>query len=407
MTAQREQGHANPLSMVLLATLASTVGFWAWTVIGPLAARYAEWLQLGSGAKAVLVATPVLVGSLGRVVVGALTDRYGGRVMFTAILLLSAPAVLLVAMAGSGRNFVLLLVAALWLGVAGTIFAVGIPFSSAWYPPEQRGFATGVFGMGMIGTAVSAFFTPRLVTSIGYWPTHLLVAALMLVTAGLVWLVLRDSPSRVANADPLVPKVLGTLKLPVTWQMSFLYAVVFGGFVAFCTYLPTYLKDIHDLDLAAAGARTAGFAVAAVVLRPVGGVLADRVGPWPVTLAALGLVAALAFVVSLQPQGEIANGLVFLSMAAALGLGTGSVFGWVGRLAPPKQVGAVSGVVAAAGGLGGYFPPLIMGGTYDPVTRSYAIGLWLLVATAVVAAVFVAFWLRPRRPGGDAATVTE
>ena len=145
---------------VLLATLASTVGFWAWMSIAPLQKTYATELGLSEGQISLMLATPVLVGALGRVPVGALTDRFGGRRMFTAILLGSTPAVLLVAMAGSLKLYWLLIAAGFYLGVAGTVFAIGIPFSSVWYEPGQRGFANGVFGMGMIGTAVSMAITP-------------------------------------------------------------------------------------------------------------------------------------------------------------------------------------------------------------------------------------------------------
>ncbi len=384
---------------LVLATTASTAGFWAWTVIAPLGARYAEELALTATQASVLVATPVLVGALGRIPVGALTDRYGGRLMFTAILLITAPAVVLVSVAGATGSYVFLVASAFLLGIGGTVFAVGIPFVSAWYEPSRRGFATGVFGTGMAGTALSAFVTPRLVLSVGYTATHLLIAGLLVLMATVVWFGLRESPGWVANTNPLLPKLSAAAGLMVTWQMSFLYAVVFGGFVAFSNYLPTYLRDIYEMDLTAAGTRTAGFALAAVLARPLGGIAADRYGAKPVVMLALGAVAVLAFVVNLRPEGEIPTGLTFLSMAAALGLGTGGVFAWVGVLAPADRVGAVGGLVSAAGGLGGFFPPIIMGATYNAAEKSYAIGLLLLVGTAIVAFVFtaVAVRLRPAR----------
>lgn len=379
---------------LVLATLASTVGFWGWMVISPLGARYTESMGLSSTSVSVLVAMPILVGSLGRIVVGSLTDRYGGRVMFTGILGISVVPVLVVAWAGSVSSYWLLLVSAFFLGIAGTVFAIGIPFVSAWYKASRRGFATGVFGMGMGGTAIAAFMTPRLTESIGYVPTHLLVAGLMAVTAVVVWFTMSESPARVAVVDPFIPKVMGAARLPVTWQMTFLYAVVFGGFVSFCAYLPTYLRDIYDMNPTAAGTRTAGFALAAVIVRPIGGIVADKIGPKPVVIASLIAVTVLALVVMSQPQTEVATGATFLSMASALGLGMGGVFAWVGRLAPAKNVGAVTGIVAAGGGLGGYFPPMVMGATYNPVTNSYGIGLFLLAVTAAVALVVTLFLQR-------------
>lgn len=381
------------LGQVILATLASTIGFWAWMSIAPLQKTYATSMGLSEGEISLMLATPVLVGALGRVVTGAMTDRLGGRKMFTIVLLGSMPAVLLVAVAGELKIFPLLIAAGFYLGVAGTIFAVGIPFSSQWFEPHRRGFANGVFGMGMIGTAVSAFLTPQLAKNVGYLPTHFIIAGVMVVMAAVVWFFMKESPAWKPVKQPLVPRVMGALKLPLTWAMSFLYAVVFGGFVAFSTYLPKYLTTIYpeEVDQIGAGNRMGSFVIAAVIARPIGGVLADKIGPKLISAISLGLISILAFVVSLEPAEGIVTGVAFLGMAAALGLGQGAIFGWVPRLAPPDKVGSVSGVVAAAGGLGGYFPPLVMGATYNAATNSYSLGLWLLVATAAVALLLALF----------------
>lgn len=371
-----------------LATLASTLAFWAWTMIGPLGVRYADDLDLSSGQKSMLVAVPVIVGSLGRIAAGVLTDKYGGRLLFTILLLATAPFVLLVAVAGNLGSYWMLLVFGFCLGVGGTIFAVGIPFANAWFEPSRRGFATGVFGAGMGGTALSAFFTPRFVDWFGYTATHVIIAIALIATASLMWLVARDSPAWRPSTDPVLPKLAAAVRLPVTWQMSFLYAVVFGGFVAFSTYLPTYLKDIYDFNLTAAGTRTAGFAIAAVVARPVGGILADRIGARVVVAVSLAGTAVLAVIVALQPPIEVPAGATFVFLALFLGLGTGGVFAWVAAESPPARVGSVTGLVSAAGGLGGFFPPLVMGATYEAVFEGYGFGLALLAVVAVVALVF-------------------
>lgn len=386
------------LGQVVLATIASTTGFWAWMSISPLQKTYATALGLSETQISLTLATPVLVGALGRVVVGALTDRYGGRKLFTAILLGAMPAVLLVALAGSREIFWLLIVSGFYLGVAGTVFAVGIPFSSAWYEPHRRGLANGVFGMGMVGTAVSAFLTPRLAQWIGYLPTHLLIAGVMVVMAAIVWFFMKDSPAWTPSRQPIWPRISGALKLSITWQMSFLYAVVFGGFVAFSTFLPKYLTTIYpaQVDQIGAGNRMGSFVIAAVIARPIGGILADKLGPKPIAAIALAAVAGLAVIVSFETPEGIVTGATFLAMAAALGLGMGAVFAWVPLLAPADKVGSVSGVVAAAGGLGGYFPPLVMGATYNAATNSYALGIWLLVVTAALA-LALALLLRGRR----------
>jgi len=380
-----------------LATFAFAVTFWAWNLIGPLGVRYTAQMHLSSSQKALLVATPVLVGSLGRIPVGALTDRYGGRIMFPALTMLTVPFVLLVALAGNLESYGLMLVFGFFLGVAGTTFAVGVPFVNAWYQADRRGFATGVFGAGMGGTALSSALTPRMVGWFGYTLTHIIIAALLVLTAGLCWIAMRNSPAWKPNTDPVVPKLSAALRLPVTWQMSLLYAVAFGGFVAFSTYLPTFLKDVYSFDLTAAGTRTAGFAVAAVIARPIGGVLSDRIGPRAVVSISMAGTAVLAAVLAFEPPLELPAGGAFVSIAFFLGLGTGGVFAWVARLAPPARVGSVTGLVGAAGGLGGYFPPLVLGATYGAVFDHYGFGLMLLCVVALGALVFALVGVKEAR----------
>src|SRR6478752_8195874 len=380
-----KQGQTKNLA---LATLAFAISFWAWNMIAPLGVRYTESLGLTSGQKSLLVATPVLVGSLGRILAGALTDRFGGRLMFTVLLVATSPFVLLVAFAGDQGSYGLLLLFGFFLGIGGTTFAVGIPFVNAWFGADRRGFATGVFGAGMGGTAMSSFFTPRFVNWFGYNVTHVIIAVALVVVALIVWSAMRDSPQWAPNTDPVVPKLVAAAKLPVTWQMSFLYAVAFGGFVAFSTYLPTYLKDVYSFDLTAAGTRTAGFAIAAVLARPIGGILSDRIGPRAVLAISLAGTTVMAVVLALRPPLELAAGLSFVAIAFFLGLGTGGVFAWVAKAAPPERVGSVTGLVGAAGGLGGYFPPLVLGATYDKLLPQYGVGLVLLAIVAASALVF-------------------
>lgn len=386
------------LGQVILATLASVIGFWAWMSIAPMQKTYATSMGLSEGQIAMMLATPVIVGSLGRILVGALTDRLGGRRMFATILLLAAPAVVLVSIAGQTKNYPLLIASGFYLGVAGTIFAVGIPFSSAWYAPSQRGFANGVFGMGMIGTAVAAFVTPRLVKATSYQVAHFIIAGVLVAMAALVWFCMKESPAWEPQVNPIMPRITAALKLAITWQMSFLYAIVFGGFVAFSTFLTKYLTTVYPhLDTVAAANRMGSFVIAAVLVRPIGGVLADKVGPKIISIIALAGVAVCAFLASAQQKESALTGVTFLLMAAFLGLGQGSIFGWVPRVSPKDKVGAISGTVAAAGGLGGYFPPLVMAATYDAATNSYAKGLYALVATAIVGLLLAAMLKNDRK----------
>ena len=381
-----------------LATWVSAINFWAWNMIGPLSTTYAGHLSLSSTEASILVATPILVGSIGRVVVGALTDRYGGRVMFIAVSLASIAPVLAVGAAGTAGSYPLLVAFGFFLGIAGTIFAVGIPFANNWYEAARRGFATGVFGMGMVGTALSAFFTPRFVRWFGLFTTHVIIAVALAATAGLCILIMRNAPQFEPNTDPVLPKLEAAARLRVTWEMSFLYAVVFGGFVAFANYLPTYIKTIYGFSPVDAGARTAGFALAAVLARPVGGALSDRIPPKYVVLASFAGTAVMAFIAVFQPPPDVWSAATFITLAVFLGIGTGGVFAWVARRAPARSVGSVTGIVAAAGGLGGYFPPLVMGATYNAVANNYTIGLLLLVATALLALSYTALRLHAHEP---------
>ncbi|NLG46141.1 MFS transporter [Gordonia sp. (in: high G+C Gram-positive bacteria)] len=395
MTAPAQVDKSAQTLNLVLATAAFAITFWAWNLIAPLGVFYAgpDELNLDSTQKSILIAVPILVGSLGRIVVGVMTPRYGGRVMFTALLLISAPFVILVAVAGSIKSYPMMIVIGFFLGIAGTSFAAGIPFVNNWYEAPRRGFATGVFGAGMGGTALSAFFTPRFREWFGYFPTHIIIAVALVVMAAICWMFMRDAPSWVPNTEPGLPKLASALKLPITWQMSFLYAAAFGGFVAFSTYLPTYLNDVYDItDLKSAGARTAGFAIAAVVARPIGGMLSDKFGPRLITAISCGGAALLAVWMIAKP--DLDSGLAavdFILMAVMMGMGAGSVFAWVALASPPARVGAVTGLVGAAGGLGGFFPPLVMGATYNAEAHSYTVGLALLVAFAAVACVFTVF----------------
>ncbi|WP_304455242.1 nitrate/nitrite transporter [Nocardiopsis sp. YSL2] len=386
-----------------LATLAFTMTFWAWNLVGPLSKTYSEALDLTPTQTSLLVAFPVLVGALGRIPVGALTDRYGGRRMFTAVCAVSIVPVLLVGL--SGGSFALMLVSGFLLGVAGTSFAVGIPFVSAWFPPHRRGFATGVFGAGMGGTALSAFATPWLAERLGLLGTHLVIALALAATGTAMALFSRDAPGWEPRTEALLPRLGQAARLKRTWQLSALYALAFGGFVAFSTYLPTILTTAYGFVQTEAGMRTAGFALAAVIARPVGGTLSDRVGPVRVCVASFGAVSALSVFLAFEPPAELAAGTAFVLTAFMLGLGTGGVFALLAKVVEPARVGAVTGLVGAAGGLGGYFPPLVMGVVYQ-ATGAYLIGFVLLAAVALAAAVYTALALgraagpaRRPRPG--------
>ncbi|WP_211374182.1 MFS transporter [Cellulomonas fimi] len=374
------------------------VNFWAWALISPLGAAYGRQLELTGFQQSALVAVPVIVGSVGRIPIGALTDRVGARVMFPAVSLITVLPVLFVGLVA--ESYVAMLIGGFFLGLGGTAFAVGVPLVNAWYPPERRGTALGIFGIGMGGTAISAFTTVRITESVGPEAPFLLVAALLFVYALVGAALLRDAPGRSVRRGSFLARTWTTAKLPATGQLSLLYAIGFGGFVAFSVYLPTYLINAFGLDPNDAAMRTAGFVVLAVAMRPVGGALCDRydaVGVLTVFFVGAAVLAAVAALeLPLIPIGTVA----FLGLAACLGGASGATFALVARMAPPEKVGAVTGLVGAAGGLGGFVPPLVMGAVFD-VVGDYSLGLALLALACLGTAVFTRGPVRrSARPAG-------
>ncbi len=396
----RAGARRSPQLMLAVATVGFAVNFWAWALLSPLGPRFKESLSLTSFQQALLVAVPVVVGSLGRIPVGALTDRFGGRVMFPAISFATIVPVLFLGFLGH-ESLAALLIGGFFLGIAGSSFAVGVPFVSAWFPPHRRGFAIGIFGAGMGGTAISALTTVKLVKAHGVATPFLLTAGVLAVYGVLAAVVLRDAPGRVAPTESLVRRLGATLRLPITWKASALYAIGFGGYVAFSVYLPTYLKTAYTLAADDAANRMAGFVLLAVIFRPVGGWLSDRLGPTHVLGVAFAVVTATAVLQSATPDLAPLGTIAFLSMAAALGAASGGVFALVAQLAPASKVGSVTGVVGAAGGLGGFVPPLLMGSIYG-ARGGYGLGLVLLAVVAVGCVVFIATAVRPRQAVGAA-----
>lgn len=379
-----------------IATIVFTVNFWAWGLISPLGTHYKSLLHLSPLALSVLVAVPVIVGSLGRIPLGALTDRLGGRVMLTAVSIASIAPVAFLAFAGS---YAAMIAGAFVLGIAGASFAIGVPFVASWFPAARRGFALGIYGAGNVGTAIANFVTPRANDHWGRETTYMIVVAALAVTAVVTFLLARNAPGWEPSDQPLLERSAGATRLTATRELSVVYAVSFGGFVAFGAYLPTFLKTIYHLGATDAATRAAGFIVVATAARPVGGWLSDRLGAPPVLMGGLGTVAIGAVVVAFQPVMVLLT-IVLLTMAAALGVSNGAVFAMVGKRVPQAQVGAVTGVVGAAGGLGGFLPPIIMGGVYQ-VTHSYGVGLMLLSDMALAALVFTALRLKAPRLQAD------
>ncbi|MFE9119900.1 MFS transporter [Streptomyces sp. NPDC007172] len=380
-----------------MATIGFTLTFWAWDLIAPLAGEYKDRLHLSSLQQSLLVAVPVLVGSLGRIPVGALTDRYGAKLMFPLMSALTIVPVLLLIPARD--SYGLMLVVGFLLGLGGTTFAIGIPLVNSWFPPHKRGFALGVFGMGMGGVALSGYLTPRIAKH-GYHVPFLVVAIALAAYAVLAALLITDRPGRPVPTASLAARLGSAGRLRVTWELSALYAIGFGGIVAFGVYLPTYLKTWYALSPTDAGSKAAGFALATVVFRPIGGWLSDRIHPAVVTAVALGLVALLAIVQAFDPTLYPGGTIALLCMGAGLGTASGSVFALVSQVTPQPQVGSVTGIVGAMGGLGGFVPPLVMGAIYS-AKNSYSIGFMLLSDLALAGCVYAFTRMRTARTGPE------
>ncbi|MDN5899723.1 MAG: MFS transporter, partial [Brachybacterium sp.] len=372
-----------------LVTIGFGVNFWAWALLSPLGPVYVE-RGLATDAS-LIVAIPVLVGSLGRIVMGALTDRFGGHLMFPLVSLITVIPVIFLGFVGQ-YTYSTLLLGGFFLGIAGTTFAIGVPYVNSWFPPSKRGMATGLYGVGMGGTAISAFTTVPLLNAVGDVAPFVLTALALVAYAVVGWLFMRDAPTWKPSRKNIIEQSVAVMKLKVTWQACYLYALSFGGYVALSVFLPTMLQNWYGLDAADASFRMAGFVIVAVIMRPLGGTLSDRLGAANTLLVsyiAVGLAAlALTFQPDLMPIGTVA----FIVMAAGLGLGSGAVFALVAQTSDPAVVGSVTGFVGAAGGLGGFVPPLVMAAIHAE-SGTYAPGIaLLLVATfgAVVVTLFVA-----------------
>jgi NNP family nitrate/nitrite transporter-like MFS transporter len=332
-----------------------------------------------------LVAVPVILGSVLRIPMGMLTDRFGGRRMFTLMLAFAVlPAVLFGYADGSWQ----LIGVAFLLGVSGSSFAIGIPFVSGWFTHHRQGVALGVYGMGNIGTAVAALSAPAIVNNWGRPALGWITGGILAATACLFAVGARDAPRQAPPAHYLdVIKAGWRL-----YRLAFFYFITFGGFVAMALMLPKLLKDWFDYSLFQAGLRAAGFSIAATLARPVGGWLADRFGAYPIlTLAFAGIAADAAVLAALAPSPRIIPiTITCLTLASFLGVGNGAVF----KLVPlefPHDAGAAAGIVGAAGGLGGFFPPIAMGLIKDQV-GTYTLGfVGLLAATGLCLA--LAVWL--------------
>jgi NNP family nitrate/nitrite transporter-like MFS transporter len=361
----RRAGHWPTL---LAAFVYFDVSFCVWYLLGPLANFIAEDLQLSATTTGLLVATPLLGGSLFRIVLGGLTDHLGPRrTGLLGIALTFVPLLLGWLVADS---LPALLVVAVLLGVPGASFAVALPLASRWYPPEQQGLVMGIAGAGNSGTVLAALFVPRLAEAFG-WQTAMGLAMAPMAAAGLTfYLLARDSPSQP------VPKslrdYLGVLRQMDTLWFCFFYAITFGGFVGLASALGMFLHQQYGVARVTAGDLTALCVFAGSFMRPVGGALADRWGGIRMLAVCYATVAVMLLGVATLPPLPVATALFVIALAV-LGAGNGAVFQLVG-LRFARDIGVVTGLVGAAGGVGGFFLPSALGALKD-LTGSYATGI--------------------------------
>jgi NNP family nitrate/nitrite transporter-like MFS transporter len=377
VTSVESEG-GTPARHLTLATISFGVTFAAWGSIAAFAPRFREAFELSATATSLLVAIPVLLGSLMRLPMGMLADRFGGRRVFAALLFAMAAPVALVPAASTYRE---LLVAAFCVGLAGSTFPVGVTYVSRWAPKAKQGSALGIYGLGNLGHSAIVFLGPLVVASYGLTSLYRTLAALLVVWGATWWLFAADAPAKAPASG--IAALRRVLVAPKAWALSLFYFLTFGGFVAFGIYLPTLLRDDFGLTLTDAGFRTAGFVVVATLLRPVGGMLADRYGGARVLSFVLFGVAPCALLLAWRSMPPFTVGA--LSCAALMGLGNGAVF----KLVPqsfPNDTGTATGLVGAMGGLGGFFPPLLLGLFRDKLGPVWP-GFALLALTALLLAI--------------------
>lgn len=368
MTEKKVQGQTSAL---VLSTLAMIISFAVWSVIAPIATDLQNIYQLSEIEKSLLVVTPVVLGSIMRIPMGILTDRFGGRKVYTLTMLVL---VLPMTTAGFVHSYSLLLFLTFLIGMAGTTFAIAVTYITRWFPPEKQGLALGITGMGNLGTAVASFTVPSIYTYLGlswvFWILAIAIGAMALI----FWMGTKELPK--PKEVKTLKDSLSVVKHKQTWVLSLFYFLTFGGFIAFSLYLPAILQETYQFSAVHAGLIVAGFVVVATCIRPFGGYLGDKFKPLRVLRwLFIGIViCACAMTIS---GGTFTFFWVSCAiMAALLGAGNGAVFKLVPEVSP-NNTGAVTGIVSAIGGVGGFFPPVALG-IIKGFTGGYGLGFLLL-----------------------------
>jgi len=389
-----------------LSTLAFTVCFAVWTIFSIIGVQIKQDLGLSETQFGILVATPVLTGSLSRIFLGVWTEQFGGRLVYTLQMLITAVCTWLLS---SVETYEMFLVAALGVGLAGGSFIVGIAYTSQWFEKERQGTALGIFGAGNVGAAVTNFGAPFLVIAFGWEQTAQIYSVILAIMAVSFYVFSKEDPTLRARRErsekpPSVLMQLEPLKNMQVWRFSTYYFFVFGGFVALASYLPRFYVGAYGLELATAGMLAAMYSLPGSVFRALGGWMSDKWGARAVMYFTFIVSLIALFVMSYPETRYVVEGIegpieftigislpVFVTMTVVLGfvmsLGKAAVYKHI-PVYYPDNVGSVGGLVGMIGGLGGFFLPIGFGVLND------AIGIWtnsfmLLFALVAVSTIWM------------------
>lgn len=398
-------------SVLVSSTLAFTVCFMAWMMLAVVGIPIKKELGLNETQFGILAALPVLSGSLIRVPLGIWTDRFGGRIVLFILMLLTVPAIFFMQYATEYWHF---LIIGLVMGLAGGSFSVGTPYVARWFPKEKQGLAMGVFGAGNAGSAVNKFLAPSLI-AYGTW--HFVpnvYAAIMLGTAILFWFTSYSDPKHLVTSNVTLKQQLLLLKDPGVLRYSQYYSVVFGGYVALALWMTKYYIDEYGLTIQTAALLAACFSLPGGVLRALGGYFSDKFGAYKVTWGVMWVLWVCFFILS-YPQTEMViktaqgplsmhiglNVVMFTVLMFAAGIamavGKASVFKFVAD-DYPDNIGAVSGAVGLAGGMGGFLLPIMFGMLLD-WTGVRSTAFMLLYGTVCVSLIWMHFSFKGKQNG--------
>ena len=378
MASQSLKNPRQAWSVLIVSTLAFTVCFMVWMMFGVIGIPIKKTLGLNATEFGLLTAMPVLSGSLIRVPLGIWTDKYGGRIVLAVLMAVTVPAIYLMSYATAYWHF---LVIGLVLGLAGGSFSVGTPYVARWFPRHRQGMAMGVFGAGNSGAAVNKFLAPALVVAFGWTMVPQVYAAIMLGTLVLFWLFSHSDPTHLVPSNVRFVDQLQALKDPKVLKYCQYYSIVFGGYVALSLWMVQYYVGEFGLDIRIAALLAAAFSLPGGVLRAIGGMLSDKFGAHQVTWWVMWVSWICLFLLS-YPQTDMTiltvdgpktfhvglNVYTFTALMFILGIawafGKASTFKYISD-EYPHNIGAISGIVGLAGGLGGFVLPIMFGALMD------------------------------------------